>query len=669
MRERVAWWAGLALVLAVSAVCLAAVRWAGPPIYDGDGYFHIRFAEILRHEGISRTFPWFQESFLRERYVNFNLLYHVLLLPFTFGDLLTGARAASVVFASATMGVLYVSARRLRVPHAALLCLAVLALAPDALYRYTFTRPVVLSVAVLIAGTTAILLARRIESFVLAAVFAHLHCSYHVLPLIALAHDLLRDRDRSDRGLARFGTTIAAGAGAIAGSVLTPYFPNNLRFWWIANVGVLSNSWMRGEEVRIGTEMLPLPSGELLIRNLGVFAVLAAAVLSVVAGRRAGSQARTLFAVACGFLGLSMLSQRFVELLAPFTLLFAGVVLRDRFEATPLPKGPRRAAMAVASCIVAAMLVLSVRENRASLVGDTSGALEPAGRWIAANVPEGETLFNLGWDDFPELFFHASKHRYVIGLDPTFIYRTDVARAKLWSAVAMGRSEAPFETIHGTFRCRFVVVPERYVSFSRQAEADPRFVRRFRDAGATVYELDDPGGFVTGWSTSGWYADPARRMYDLAIAPEPGGDPRPPDGLAAPVASPKGAFVDLTRLAGVPPGVEDVCAVASAVVRFDRDIDGAVAFTTDDEIRVWVGGTLVAAHSTYRTPPPGSPGGPPLPLDALDPLRKRVTEASVPVRFPAGETPVVVKACRYGESFGFFLRTAPRSAPGSGDAP
>lgn len=657
--ERVAFWTGLAVVLAVTAACAAAVRFAGPPVYDGDGYFHIRFAEILRHEGISRTFPWFQESFLKDHFVNFNLLYHLLLVPFTFGDLLTGARTASIVFAAATMGVLYVSAHRLRLPHPALLALAVLAFAPDALYRYTFTRPVVLSVTWLVAGTTAVLLARRVELAVLSALFAHLHCSYHVLPCIALAHDLLRDRDPSERGLARCRTTLASAGGALVGSLLTPYFPHNLRFWWIANVGVLSNSWTRGQEVRIGTEMLPLPADELLLRNLGLFAVLALALVGLLAGRRAGSQARTLLLIAGGFLALSALSQRFVELLAPFTLLLAGVVLRDRLATAEPRVAWRRAGVALAACTVALMLVVSVRENRASLVGDTSGELEPAARWIAANVPEGETIFNLGWDDFPELYFHAWKQRYVIGLDPTFIYRTDAARAQRWTDVARGRDPAPYETIRRMFRSRFVVVPARYVSFARQAETDPRFVRRFHDLGATVYELDELSGFVTAWSTAGWYADPARVLFDEPIAPEPGGADRPPDGRAVPAAATEGAHVDLTRLAGVPPGVEDVCAIAVAAIRFEREVEGAIAVTTDDEIRVWAGGALVAARSPYRSPPPGAPGGPPLPLDALDPLRKRIREERFPVRFAAGGTPLVVKTCGHDARLGFFLRVEP----------
>ena len=104
--RRAAWIGGLTVVL-VTIVVVAAIRFAGPPIYDGDGWYHIKYATILYHDGISRTFPWFQESFLKDRFTDLNILYHLLLIPFTFGDLPTGARIASILFAATTMGLFF----------------------------------------------------------------------------------------------------------------------------------------------------------------------------------------------------------------------------------------------------------------------------------------------------------------------------------------------------------------------------------------------------------------------------------------------------------------------------------------------------------------------------------------------------------------------------------
>ncbi|MFH4325159.1 hypothetical protein WAJ71_21690, partial [Acinetobacter baumannii] len=39
-----------------------------------------------------------------------------------------------------------------------------------------------------------------------------------------------------------------------------------------------------------------------------------------------------------------------------------------------------------------------------------------------SNIPDGERIFNANWDDFPKLFFYDTRHSYVYGLDPNYLY-------------------------------------------------------------------------------------------------------------------------------------------------------------------------------------------------------------------------------------------------------
>jgi len=55
---------------------------------------------------------------------------------------------------------------------------------------------------------------------------------------------------------------------------------------------------------------------------------------------------------------------------------------------------------------------------------------------MGANIPAGETIFHLDWDDFPQLFFFNPQFHYLLGLDPTFMYLTSPTRWRLWSDVA-----------------------------------------------------------------------------------------------------------------------------------------------------------------------------------------------------------------------------------------
>ena len=134
MRVR-SWLPGLLVVVACTAALLAGLKRATPVLNCPDGYFHIRYAEVLRTEGLSRTFPWWQETFLRDHWADKDFVLHLLLLPFAFGDLLFRAKVASVVFASAAMGVFYLAVRALRVPWPSLWALGLLASSSGFMFR------------------------------------------------------------------------------------------------------------------------------------------------------------------------------------------------------------------------------------------------------------------------------------------------------------------------------------------------------------------------------------------------------------------------------------------------------------------------------------------------------------------------------------------------------
>jgi hypothetical protein len=50
---------------------------------------------------------------------------------------------------------------------------------------------------------------------------------------------------------------------------------------------------------------------------------------------------------------------------------------------------------------------------------------------VFENIPKGERIFNTNWDKFPKLFFYDTKHTYVYGLDPNYLYSADPEKYKL----------------------------------------------------------------------------------------------------------------------------------------------------------------------------------------------------------------------------------------------
>jgi hypothetical protein len=620
------------LVAGVTAVLTAMTRWAGPSIYCGDGWFHVRYATILRTEGIARTFPWWQESFLATRFTDFNLLYHLLLIPFTLGNELTGARIASVVFAAAAMAAFWWCLKTLAVPWPAFFSLALLAAAPEFAYRLTYTRPLVLALALTFAGTAAILTGRGRLAFVLTFLYAHTHCSFHLLPCLALLHAVHTKKKGS-------GIFIWSLGGAVAGSVFTPYFPNNLAFWWTANVSVLSASWRAGDLLRVGTEMLPVSTAELLAANLGVFAVSGIALYALTRVERVSDEARTLLVAASGFFVLTLLSQRFTELWAPFSVLLLGVVARDLGlpARVPLPAGAWRTAGAAAAIVVLVLgLRHTLRDNGESAALEDPPRWRAAARWMKANVPPEETIFHLGWDEFPELFFEDTTHRYLIGQDATFFWVTDPARCRLWASLARGDAADAWPPVRETFGARWAFVPRRYRSFLALIRRDPRFSWAWSDSDAIVFRVDDDGAVVSGWEVSRW----RRRGEETSPAP--------------PVGCSTAGYVDLARASDLPRGIADACAAATTTIVSDAGGAARLGITTDDDVIIRLNGAPVFERSPSR----------PRSLEqVLDAPATGSAEIAVPVTLRAGENRVDVDSCRAGDDFGFMLRLRPEDRP------
>ena len=80
---------------------MAVIQFSTPNLPDNDGFYHIKFAWLMRTEGLKPEFPYLPVSILNANdFYDHHFLYHVALIPFTFGDLLFGAKLAAVTFSA-----------------------------------------------------------------------------------------------------------------------------------------------------------------------------------------------------------------------------------------------------------------------------------------------------------------------------------------------------------------------------------------------------------------------------------------------------------------------------------------------------------------------------------------------------------------------------------------
>src|SRR5581483_5919091 len=94
-------WAQAILLFAVFFAFMAGIQFSTPNMPDNDGFYHIKMALIMREQGLKPDFIWLPLTILNEReFYDHHFLYHVALIPFTFGDLRLGAKWSAVFFAS-----------------------------------------------------------------------------------------------------------------------------------------------------------------------------------------------------------------------------------------------------------------------------------------------------------------------------------------------------------------------------------------------------------------------------------------------------------------------------------------------------------------------------------------------------------------------------------------
>lgn len=89
------------VLFAIFFAFMAIIQFSTPNMPDNDGFYHIKMALLMREQGLKPAFPYMPLTILNEKeFYDHHFLFHVALIPFTFGDLRLGAKWAAVTFAS-----------------------------------------------------------------------------------------------------------------------------------------------------------------------------------------------------------------------------------------------------------------------------------------------------------------------------------------------------------------------------------------------------------------------------------------------------------------------------------------------------------------------------------------------------------------------------------------
>ena len=71
------------IISLIFLLILGVMQFTVPYIIGFDGYYNIKHADIIKKQGF-KDFPWVENTILDNNYANLQILFHILLIPFTF---------------------------------------------------------------------------------------------------------------------------------------------------------------------------------------------------------------------------------------------------------------------------------------------------------------------------------------------------------------------------------------------------------------------------------------------------------------------------------------------------------------------------------------------------------------------------------------------------------
>ncbi|MDP8922636.1 MAG: hypothetical protein M3O34_07140 [Chloroflexota bacterium] len=494
----------LLIATIIVALTFSSVQWATPNIIGIDGYFHIKFAQLIREQGwrmlLPIEFPWLQLTILNPaEYTNHHLLFHLLLTPFTLGDLRIGAKLAPVVFASGALLVAYQLMVEHRVRYPLLWLVVMLASSGPFLYRLSQTRRQSLTLLLLLLALYLAFKGRGRWLVPLGFAFIWLFDGFPLLLGVCGAAFL---GDWWGRRRPNWGLVLYPALGVLLGTVVNPYFPNNVQFSYLhmlPKVLQLVGIDHADTPIQVGNEWYPYSRDFLWRANWLAILLVPAGLLPLALDARPSrlravdGKVIALGIVALTFLVLFLRSRRWIEAEPVFATLFCAFAwsrampdrITDLFRSHVSQMRRQRLALAGVALATVAVLV-QLNASVTAAMNDTRSTRDytryrAGAQWLAANTPDGARVFATDWDDFPELFFWNTHNTYLIGLDPTYMYLYDGPLYLQWRAITRGQVERPGALIRDVYGAGWVFTDHAHRDFLRQAAEDPELVEVFRD--------------------------------------------------------------------------------------------------------------------------------------------------------------------------------------------
>ncbi|MFA6423426.1 MAG: hypothetical protein WCW17_03165 [Patescibacteria group bacterium] len=458
------------------------------PLYSGeDSFYHVGMAKFILEKGIVKSFPWLYYTIQNTNFVDHQLLFHLLIIPFIkiFGDNV-GPKLMVMTSLSLAFGFLFLLFRENKLKYGFIYAIIILFTMPsDFYFRMSFIR--VQAVAILFMVLTFYFIQKNkpLHIGILSFLFVWLYSgSVFLLAIIgSLFIGQLLANEKINWKIILYGL-----GGFTLGIIINPYFPKNISYFY-------NQLFMTGLGAKpySGGEWRPYDTWYWVqISAISIMLFLTSLVYTISKNIKINGKTLAILIYTFFLLILQWKSKRFVEYWPFWASISAFLLIGQNIESAMQKLVKKNGLVFLLYIIVGILIIFVVYTKSYEQIGraqnDTSTGIntistKSVNDYLIKNSSEGDIVFTDDWDMFPYYFYYNRKNYYIVGLDPEFMNQFNTSLYKEFADISSGSDNRNLERIKNDFKAKWVLVFFDHQQFRRNLETKPELFKKEFDDG------------------------------------------------------------------------------------------------------------------------------------------------------------------------------------------
>ncbi|MCK4891383.1 MAG: hypothetical protein KAS78_01820 [Candidatus Pacebacteria bacterium] len=509
------------LVFFAVFLLFSIIQFSSGNLAGNDSHLYIKLAEMTKNQGLIKEFPWLNSTVMNSSFTGLHFLYYFFLIPFTFfGNLIFGAKLASLFFFSSMVSMFYFVLKTLGLKHNLFWCFLLLSSSGYFLFRMNLARPLSFSVIFLLLIFYALVQRNNFLLFITSFLFVWAHASFPLSVVFVFVFVFVNYMHKKK---IYYKTILASLTGMILAFFVNPFFPNNLNYFNIYYIGsmpyYLTSSISEWQP--LGINLVFFDTTVVFVLFLALVVIYFVMFVSKISRNTKNKKNETEHMIIIDFLLIisvvlfiaMFLQGRYIDYWIPFAVLFIAFHAEFLSKNYSLLVGsPAFSWMLSAKyklkseCAIFLIVFLGISFfSKAGFVFSRMGkdgsakGIHEISQWLEKNTPKESVVFNVNWGDFSKLFFYNTHNYYITGLDPKFLYKLSPEKYWLYSHISEGivcdeekcREEderSVYDIIKKEFSASYIYVPKNsetdYNKLISILESDQKFdIEYWNDAG------------------------------------------------------------------------------------------------------------------------------------------------------------------------------------------